>query len=118
MRTSSSPDPLFRPSGRVPILLLTAAVAVVAAPGVVRAGDLYVDVNHPGCGSGNGSSNNPFCSIQVGITATVLGDTVLVMPGTYYENIDFLGKGITVKSVAGPDVTTIDGTLAGSVVTF
>jgi len=34
---------------------------------------------------------------------------VLVAPGTYVENINFLGKAITVKSKEGPDVTIIDG---------
>ncbi len=57
-------------------------------------------------------------SIQAAITAAVDGDTVLVAPGTYVENINFLGKAIAVTSEAGPDVTVIDGNQAGSVVTF
>jgi len=48
-------------------------------------------------------------TIQAGIDAAVNGDTVLVAPGTYVENIDFLGKAITVKSKWGPKVTIIDG---------
>ncbi|MBT3229783.1 MAG: hypothetical protein HOD43_05135 [Candidatus Marinimicrobia bacterium] len=50
-----------------------------------------------------------FASIQLGIEAAVDGDTVLVSDGTYYENINFLGKNIIVKSVNGEAVTTIDG---------
>ena len=57
-------------------------------------------------------------TIQQGIDAAVNGDTVLVAPGTYLENIDFEGKAITLKSELGPDVTTIDGNRAGSVVIF
>ena len=57
-------------------------------------------------------------TIQQAITASVNGDTVLVAPGTYVENIDFVGKAITVTSEAGPQVTIIDGNQAGSVVTF
>ena len=57
-------------------------------------------------------------SIQDGIDAAVDGDTVLVAPGTYIENIDFAGKLITLQSEAGADVTTIDGDDNGSVVTF
>ena len=57
-------------------------------------------------------------TIQDGINAAVDGDIVLVFPGTYMENIDFLGKAITVQSEDGADVTTIDGGQTGSVVTF
>lgn len=57
-------------------------------------------------------------SIQSAINAAFNGDTVLVAPGTYMENIDFLGKAITVKSSNGPLSTFIDGGMAGSVVTF
>ena len=46
-------------------------------------------------------------TIQDGIDAAVDGDLVLVSPGTYVENIDFLGKAITVRSEAGADVTRI-----------
>jgi predicted outer membrane repeat protein len=50
-----------------------------------------------------------YSSIQEAIDAANSGDTVLVSPGTYVENIDFLGKAIVVTSVEGPDVTMIDG---------
>lgn len=57
-------------------------------------------------------------TIQEAIDVAVDGDTVLVAPGTYVENIDFIGKAITVTSDSGPEVTIIDGNAAGSVVTF
>ncbi|MFC1890089.1 MopE-related protein, partial [Thermodesulfobacteriota bacterium] len=62
-----------------------------------------------------------------GINAAVDGDLVLVAPGTYMENIDFLGKAIVIRSdVDGeplsediaPATTIIDGNQSGSVVTF
>ncbi|MHC4946514.1 MAG: right-handed parallel beta-helix repeat-containing protein [Planctomycetota bacterium] len=43
------------------------------------------------------------------IDASVHGDTVLVAAGTYVENIDFKGKGITVQSSMGAGATIIDG---------
>ena len=57
-------------------------------------------------------------TIQAGIDAAQDGDTVLVAVGIWVENIDFLGKQITVSSEEGPALTIIDGGSSGSVVTF
>ncbi|MDP8204540.1 MAG: FlgD immunoglobulin-like domain containing protein [Candidatus Tenebribacter mawsonii] len=46
-----------------------------------------------------------FTTIQEGINASVDADTVLVYPGTYYENIIYNGKNITVASL---ELTTSD----------
>ena len=64
-----------------------------------------------------------YASIQSAINAAIAGDMVVIEADTYYERIDFLGKAITVRS-ANPDdpavvaATIIDGSKAGSVVTF
>jgi hypothetical protein len=57
-------------------------------------------------------------TIQSAIDAAANGDIVLVTPGTYVENINFLGKTITVTSEGGAELTRIDGGRNGSVVTF
>jgi hypothetical protein len=57
-------------------------------------------------------------SIQQAIDAATNGDLVLVSPGTYLENIDYHGKGITIQSAGGPEQTILDGNHHGTVVTF
>lgn len=57
-------------------------------------------------------------TIQAGIDAAAAGDTVLVAPGTYFENIDFLGKAISLLSESGPEATFIDGKEADNAVLF
>ena len=47
-------------------------------------------------------------TIQAAIDAAADGDTVLVAPGTYYEDINFHGKIITVTSEQGAAATVID----------
>lgn len=59
-----------------------------------------------------------FSTAQAAIDSAANGDTVILRPGTYFENLDFSGKAITLRSEQGPDVTIIDGGLNGSVVSF
>ncbi len=64
-------------------------------------------------------------TIQQGIDASVNGDTVLVQPGTYYENINFNGHNIVLGSLfltTGNEnyisSTVIDGDSSGAVITL
>ncbi len=62
-------------------------------------------------------------SIQAAISKARSGDRIVLQPGLYKENIDFLGKAVTIRGTNpnDPDVvaaTIIDGGRAGSVVTF
>jgi len=66
-----------------------------------------------------------YTTIQEGINAATNGDTVLVYPGIYYENINYNGKNVTVASFylttqnnSYIDSTIINGNQNGSVVTF
>jgi len=66
---------------------------------------------------------NEYTSIQDAIDAATDSQTVIVCPGTYYENLEFDGKNITVQSTDPSDSTVIastiiDGGGIGEVVTF
>src|SRR6266571_6801576 len=83
---------------------LTALFLLGLIPHTARAATINVPADQP--------------TIQGAINIASNCDKVLVAPGTYYENINFMGKAITVTSSGGPSVTTINGGAAGSVVTF
>jgi len=87
---------------------------------------LYVDDDNI-YGPWYGSHEFPFQYVQDGIDAAAPSDTVLVLPGSYRENVDFHGKAITVRSDEdgesgtydiSPGATTIDGYQNGSTVLF
>ncbi|MFA4907014.1 MAG: LamG-like jellyroll fold domain-containing protein [archaeon] len=59
-----------------------------------------------------------YATIQEAIIAAQNGDTIVVSSGTYYENINFSGKSILLKSDGGALNTTINGSQAGSCVSF
>jgi hypothetical protein len=59
-----------------------------------------------------------FALIQNAIAGASQGDTIVVRPGTYRENLVVGGKGIVLRSEKGPAVTILDGGDAGNVVTF
>jgi hypothetical protein len=67
----------------------------------------YVDAS--GTPSGSGTQSDPYTSIQDAISrpTTLNGHTVLVAPGTYHEQIDYLGKSIRVIGESGAASTVI-----------
>ena len=83
------------------LFLLFVACGLQFVP-AARGATTYVPADHP--------------TIQAAIDAAVTGDIIVVAPGTYSETIDFLGKGITLRSSGGPLDTIIDGSGNGSVV--
>ena len=54
-----------------------------------------------------------YSTIQEGIVQAMIGDTILVNPGTYFENINFIGKDILLTShfLFGEDPSYIDETI-------
>lgn len=101
--------------------LAISLIAAVMMCNSVNAATLYVDVSAaPG---GDGSSAAPFQSIQAAINVAVASDNIEVAPGTYFEQIDFLGKDIVVQSSDPSDPSVVAGTIidaasAGTVVTM
>ena len=83
---------------------LYALTALFLIAPLVCPADIYVPDDH--------------ATVQDAITAAAAGDTVIVRPGTYEENIDFLGKAITVRSAEGPELTILDGGDKNTTVTF
>jgi uncharacterized protein (TIGR03382 family) len=77
---------------------------VAASPSLAAAATLRVPADH--------------ATVQAAIGAASAGDTVLVSPGTYGENLTFAGKAITVTSTDGAGATIVDGGGAGPVVQF
>lgn len=59
-----------------------------------------------------------YATIQGAIDASASGDTIIVRPGTYVENIDFVGKAVHLESEQGAASTTIDGNQSSCVVLF
>jgi parallel beta-helix repeat protein len=76
-------------------------------------------IYHVDVASGNNSNNGltketAFKTIQKGIQTAADGDSVLVWPGVYTEQINFLGKAITVKSAADAAILQAPGNFAVS----
>ncbi len=80
-------------------VLLVSLVCVSAGADIIRVGP-----------------EGDYPTIQEGIQAALASDTVLVAPGVYYEEVDFLGKAITVRGDGA--AATIDGGGGFAVVTM
>jgi len=95
--------------------------AILLSLSLAHAATWHVDdITDP---SEDGSAEHPFDSIQQAINAASGGDTVIVYPGRYVENINFSGKAITVRSEdptvwSTVEATVIDGNNAGPAVRF
>ncbi|WP_157744997.1 right-handed parallel beta-helix repeat-containing protein [Micromonospora coxensis] len=80
------------------VLVGPTAPAAVAAPAPTTAtaprAELYVSKTHCSpTGVQDGSPESPFCTIQAASAEAGPGQTVLVYPGTYHENVSFTRSG-------------------------
>lgn len=74
---------------------------------------------------GDGTEINPFATISYTLANSIGGETIIVSPGTYYDNIVFGGKNSRIvsyyeatKDKSYIEKTVIDGGEDGAVVTF
>ena len=90
---------------RVRLLFMIIGLLFLGRPAAaLQLGAIHVPADYP--------------TIQAAINAAANGDTIQVAPGTYVENLSFLGKAIRLFSDQGSEVTVIDGNQAGPVVSF
>lgn len=93
------------------VLLVTLLAGIVGLSPVsaLAARTWYVDdVTDP---LEDGTAAHPYDSIQQAINAAANGDTVIVNPGTYFENIIFNGKAVTVRSTNPTNEGTVRSTI-------
>jgi len=72
------------------LFILTLLISLSSA--VVSAKEYYVDINK-GSDSSDGSEQKPFASIQKAGDIVNPGDTVIIRPGVYYENVQLNTNG-------------------------
>ena len=78
-----------------PVILVILLGLSLSSPEKLQAADLLVP--------------SQFSTIQAAIEAAQTSDQILVEPGVYFENLNFLGLNITVRGIEGPELTVIDG---------
>jgi len=81
------------------------ATPVLAAPGATY----YVCVTGDDT-TGVGSEGSPWATIEHALDEVVPGDTIIVRPGVYDEDVT-IDESLTLRSQGGPAVTTIEGTI-------
>jgi len=95
---------------------------------IPRFATFYVDDDAPGDPGPNdpavsdpcedGTGEHPFDAIQETIDIAIDRDTIIVLPGTYAEDISFLGKNITLKSTHPTESSTVKNTTIDGFVRF
>jgi len=73
-------------------------------------------VGNDGDNNNIGYITDPFLTIEYAIDYASDDDTVMVLPGTYVENIVIDGKSIVLSGLGNPESIIVDGNQAGNVV--
>jgi parallel beta-helix repeat protein len=59
-----------------------------------------------------------FPTIQAAVDAAATGDTILLSPGAYFENVNVGSKGVTLRSVSGAADTSLFPFVGGSIISI
>lgn len=100
--------------GKVLAGFLVAGMSAVAGASQT----IYVDVDNAGDPSQDGSAAHPYAVVQHAVDAANNGDEIIVLPGEYVGLVNLAGKALHLRSLAGPDVTILNGEHMGPVVTI
>ncbi|MEA3499757.1 MAG: T9SS type A sorting domain-containing protein [Candidatus Marinimicrobia bacterium] len=78
----------------------------------INKGNIYYITKSGNETNGNGSYDRPFLKIQSGVDDASVGDTILILPGTYYEGVN-VNKSLCIGSniLVTNDTTYIDNTI-------
>ena len=96
----------------------TSKVAILNASGTDSSGSIFNYISHNSIihvselgidSTSIGLEKYPFRNIQTAINYAVDGDSLIVHPGIYYENLDMGNKSLHLAGLNGPDATIIDG---------
>lgn len=89
------------------VLAWKISLLLAAAPAVGQSRVLVVDDDGTDC------PNREHASIQAAVDAAMPGATILVCAGTYFERVEIMKNGLTLRAIGAPEEVVIDADLLG-----